>query len=55
MPFNIQAFKDNFLNDGYLQNNRYELIVTPPNSIINYTLNNNNATIQYDIIPKNIK
>lgn len=42
MPFNIQAFKDNFLKEGYLQNNKYELIVTPPRTIINSTLNNNN-------------
>ena len=30
MPFNIESFKSNISQDGYLNNNKYEVIIVPP-------------------------
>jgi len=30
MPFNIDSFKSNISKDGYLNNNKYEVIIVPP-------------------------
>jgi hypothetical protein len=30
MPFNIESFKASLSQDGYLQNNKYEVVIAPP-------------------------
>ena len=50
MPFNISSFKANIKDYGYLQTNKYEIYVKPPdvllnNSIINFLGVSNNVDI----------
>ena len=34
MPFNISSFKSNLEKYGYLQNNKFEVYVRPPNVLV---------------------
>ncbi|CAB4162752.1 hypothetical protein UFOVP787_106 [uncultured Caudovirales phage] len=40
MPFNINSFKSNIQDYGVLKNNKFELLVTPPQIMLGNTLNN---------------
>ena len=40
MPFNIDSFKSNIDNNGYLKNNQFEVILNPPPVLLDTSLNN---------------
>lgn len=51
MPFNISTFKSNLDRYGYLQNNKFEVYVRPPNVLINKNiLNLRNQQNVFDIV-----
>jgi hypothetical protein len=45
MAFNIQNFKENLNNYGYIKNNKFEVFVQPPRFMANRTLRVNNREV----------
>ena len=41
MPFNIESFKQNISDFGTLQTNKFEVIIKPPDTLLNSSIGNN--------------
>ena len=50
MSFNIETFKTRFERSGFLQTNKFEVLVTPPSFLGGRSINNNGTrTSSYEI------
>lgn len=54
MPFNIDTFKTNISDFGYLQNNRFSIVLTPP-PLLSGSLDNNGSSIPITDIANQMK
>jgi hypothetical protein len=55
MSFNINNFKSNIQNYGYLPSNKFEVFLRPPNLLFNNALNNQGTETQVSDVIKLIK
>lgn len=55
MPFNISSFKTNIQDYGYVQTNKYEVYVRPPNVLLNSSILNFNTEASVSNIIKLLK
>ena len=55
MPFNIDGFKTNLRDYGYLDNNSFDVIIKTPNILQNKVLNNQGTDQDTQRIAKNLK
>lgn len=54
MPFNIVNFKTNISGSGYLTNNRFKVILTPPRILFNSSINNTGSPSNINNIAKDL-
>lgn len=55
MPFNIDGFKSNLHDYGYLDNNSFDVIIKTPNILQNKVLNNQGTDQDVERIAQNLK
>lgn len=55
MPFNIDAFKQNLSDFGYLDNNSFDVIISTPQILFNSTMNVQGTPTSIQKIAKNLK
>jgi hypothetical protein len=55
MPFNINSFKTNIEGYGYLKNNHFEVLISPPRILLNGSVNNLGTPTTIREINNNLK